>query len=224
MRRRPRHSLCNFALTQLRQTLYQPKRHVFRLVTTALSSIFQALRHSPSKAQHPKAQSQAAITLICIVRRWSLPQPQSPSLFAVQIISALARTRSLSLSLSLVCPCARNQFNQRYLALSVHPSSFLPHHHHHRLNEYPIPPASILSNSSPSSFYIQLPLHYQTISHQRRRRPIITMADAQSTVTRATSLSRKSTVASRNASLIKKNTGPHELRPSDILIERFTGK
>lgn len=50
------------------------------------------------------------------------------------------------------------------------------------------------------------------------------MADAQSTVTRATSLSRKSTVASRNASLIKKNTGPHELRPSDILIERFTGK
>ncbi|CBQ68294.1 conserved hypothetical protein [Sporisorium reilianum SRZ2] len=49
------------------------------------------------------------------------------------------------------------------------------------------------------------------------------MADAQSTVTRATSVSRKSTVASRNASLIKKNTGPHELRPSDILIERFTG-
>lgn len=50
------------------------------------------------------------------------------------------------------------------------------------------------------------------------------MADAQSTITRATSLSRKSTVASRNASLIKKNTGPHELRPSDILIERFTGE
>ncbi|SOV06772.1 uncharacterized protein UDID_05630 [Ustilago sp. UG-2017a] len=49
------------------------------------------------------------------------------------------------------------------------------------------------------------------------------MTDAHSTVTRATSLSRKSTVASRNASLIKKNTGPHELRPSDILIERFTG-
>ncbi|KAJ9473851.1 Phosphatidylinositol 4,5-bisphosphate-binding protein SLM1 [Pseudozyma hubeiensis] len=49
------------------------------------------------------------------------------------------------------------------------------------------------------------------------------MADAQSTMTRATSVSRKSTVASRNASLIKKNTGPHELRPSDILIERFTG-
>ena len=50
------------------------------------------------------------------------------------------------------------------------------------------------------------------------------MTDAHSTMTRATSLSRKSTVASRNASLIKKNTGPHELRPSDILIERFTGK
>jgi hypothetical protein len=46
--------------------------------------------------------------------------------------------------------------------------------------------------------------------------------DAHS-VSRASSLSRKSTVASRNASLIKKNTGPHELRPSDVLIERFTG-
>jgi len=46
--------------------------------------------------------------------------------------------------------------------------------------------------------------------------------DAHS-ISRASSLSRKSTVASRNASLIKKNTGPHELRPSDILIERFTG-
>ncbi|KDN38265.1 hypothetical protein K437DRAFT_28182 [Tilletiaria anomala UBC 951] len=46
--------------------------------------------------------------------------------------------------------------------------------------------------------------------------------DAHS-ISRATSLSRKSTVASRNASLIKKNTGPHELRPSDILIERFIG-
>lgn len=50
------------------------------------------------------------------------------------------------------------------------------------------------------------------------------MTDAHSTMTRGTSVSRKSTVASRNASLIKKNTGPHELRPSDILIERFTGK
>ncbi|WFC94781.1 hypothetical protein MBRA1_001415 [Malassezia brasiliensis] len=49
------------------------------------------------------------------------------------------------------------------------------------------------------------------------------MTDAQSTLTRATTASRKSTIASRNASLIKKNTGPNELRPSDILIERFTG-
>ena len=47
--------------------------------------------------------------------------------------------------------------------------------------------------------------------------------DAHS-ISRATSVSRKSTIASRNASLIKKNTGPHELRPSDILIERFVGK
>ncbi|WFD28413.1 hypothetical protein MNAN1_003423 [Malassezia nana] len=49
------------------------------------------------------------------------------------------------------------------------------------------------------------------------------MTDAQSTLTRATTASRKSTIASRNASLIKKNTGPLELRPSDILIERFNG-
>lgn len=47
--------------------------------------------------------------------------------------------------------------------------------------------------------------------------------DAHS-ISRATSVSRKSTIASRNASLIKKNTGPHELRPSDILIERFVGE
>ncbi|KAG9012357.1 hypothetical protein FRB95_009717 [Tulasnella sp. JGI-2019a] len=38
---------------------------------------------------------------------------------------------------------------------------------------------------------------------------------------RATSVSRKSTVASRNKSLIEKNTAPSDLRPSDILIERF---
>ena len=49
------------------------------------------------------------------------------------------------------------------------------------------------------------------------------MTDAHSTLTRATTASRKSTIASRNASLIKKNTGPYELRPSDILIERFNG-
>jgi len=36
-------------------------------------------------------------------------------------------------------------------------------------------------------------------------------------------VSRRSTIASRNASLVKKATGPHELRPSDILIERFNG-
>ncbi|KAK0518661.1 hypothetical protein OC834_007654 [Tilletia horrida] len=36
-------------------------------------------------------------------------------------------------------------------------------------------------------------------------------------------VSRRSTIASRNASLVKKATGPHELRPSDVLIERFNG-
>lgn len=46
--------------------------------------------------------------------------------------------------------------------------------------------------------------------------------DAHS-ISRATSVSRKSTVASRNKSLISKQTAPHELRPSDILIERFNG-
>ncbi|KAF9021610.1 hypothetical protein BDZ89DRAFT_231523 [Hymenopellis radicata] len=39
-------------------------------------------------------------------------------------------------------------------------------------------------------------------------------------VSRATSISRASTI-SRNQSLIKKNVAPHDLRPSDILIERF---
>jgi hypothetical protein len=31
-------------------------------------------------------------------------------------------------------------------------------------------------------------------------------------------------VASRNKSLISKQTAPHELKPSDILIERFNGE
>ncbi|KIY67774.1 hypothetical protein CYLTODRAFT_352493 [Cylindrobasidium torrendii FP15055 ss-10] len=39
-------------------------------------------------------------------------------------------------------------------------------------------------------------------------------------VSRATSISRASTI-SRNQSLIKKNVAPHDLRPSDVLIERF---
>ncbi|GAA5831552.1 hypothetical protein JCM3766R1_001801 [Sporobolomyces carnicolor] len=38
----------------------------------------------------------------------------------------------------------------------------------------------------------------------------------------ATGISRRSSVTSRQSQLIKKNTGPHELRPSDILIERFS--
>ncbi|GAA5993828.1 hypothetical protein JCM5350_006510 [Sporobolomyces pararoseus] len=37
-----------------------------------------------------------------------------------------------------------------------------------------------------------------------------------------TGISRRSSVTSRQSQLIKKNTGPHELRPSDILIERFS--
>jgi hypothetical protein len=44
------------------------------------------------------------------------------------------------------------------------------------------------------------------------------------TISRATSVSRASkhgSTASRNQSLIKKNVAPQDLRPSDILIERF---
>ena len=48
-------------------------------------------------------------------------------------------------------------------------------------------------------------------------------------MSRATSLSRPASRASRHGStgsrsqpLIKKNIAPHDLRPSDILIERFT--
>jgi hypothetical protein len=42
-------------------------------------------------------------------------------------------------------------------------------------------------------------------------------------ISRATSVSRASrrSSVSRSQSLIKKNTSPHDLRPSDILIERF---
>jgi hypothetical protein len=43
-------------------------------------------------------------------------------------------------------------------------------------------------------------------------------------VTRTTSISRASkhsSNVSRNQSLIKKNTAPHDLKPSDVLIERF---
>jgi hypothetical protein len=44
------------------------------------------------------------------------------------------------------------------------------------------------------------------------------------TVSRATSISRASkhsSAISRNQSLIKKNVAPHDLKPSDVLIERF---
>ncbi|KAJ1307930.1 hypothetical protein OPQ81_002006 [Rhizoctonia solani] len=41
------------------------------------------------------------------------------------------------------------------------------------------------------------------------------------TISRATSISRRSAV-SKNQALIRKSTAVHELRPSDILIERFT--
>jgi hypothetical protein len=43
-------------------------------------------------------------------------------------------------------------------------------------------------------------------------------------ISRATSISRASkqgSTISRSQSLIKKNIAPHDLRPSDVLIERF---
>ena len=49
------------------------------------------------------------------------------------------------------------------------------------------------------------------------------MNDAAS-LSRATSISkasRQGSTASRSQSLIKKNIAPHDLRPSDVLIERF---
>ena len=49
----------------------------------------------------------------------------------------------------------------------------------------------------------------------------IMQGDAQSTRSRQTGISRKSSIASRQSQLVKKATGPTDLRPSDILIERF---
>ncbi|TKA52272.1 hypothetical protein B0A53_04695 [Rhodotorula sp. CCFEE 5036] len=54
-------------------------------------------------------------------------------------------------------------------------------------------------------------MEYQQQSHRPR-----------SVATAHTGMSRRSSIASRQSQLIKKNTGPFELRPSDILIERFS--
>ena len=52
------------------------------------------------------------------------------------------------------------------------------------------------------------------------------MQNDGATISRATSISRasnKGSTISRNQSLIKKQIAPSDLRPSDILIERFVG-
>ncbi|KAF8604568.1 hypothetical protein BDV93DRAFT_522276 [Ceratobasidium sp. AG-I] len=54
-------------------------------------------------------------------------------------------------------------------------------------------------------------------SHSRAH----SVAGDGNTISRATSVSRRSAM-SKNQSLIRKSTAVHELRPSDILIERFT--
>ncbi|GAA6043350.1 hypothetical protein JCM8097_008043 [Rhodosporidiobolus ruineniae] len=60
------------------------------------------------------------------------------------------------------------------------------------------------------------PNHSRASHHgQQQQRP-------QSIHTQRTGISRRSSVASRQSQLIKKAAGPHELRPSDILIERFS--
>ena len=78
-------------------------------------------------------------------------------------------------------------------------------------------------------------LHHRSASlprHSQRNSPTFphTMNGnneaGQGTVSRATSVSRASkhgTSVSRAQSLIKKNVAPHDLRPSDVLIERFVG-
>ena len=62
------------------------------------------------------------------------------------------------------------------------------------------------------------------MSHRSLSRNRTAMSNEGASVSRATSLSRASkhgSTVSRNQSLIKKNVAPHDLRPSDILIERF---
>ena len=62
------------------------------------------------------------------------------------------------------------------------------------------------------------------MSHRSLSRNRTAMSNEGASVSRATSLSRASkhgSTVSRNQSLIKKNVAPHDLRPSDVLIERF---
>ncbi|KAF4570956.1 hypothetical protein EYR36_001775 [Pleurotus pulmonarius] len=71
-----------------------------------------------------------------------------------------------------------------------------------------------MSNVQPR-FYSQQP---------HSRRSVSTMNQETVSLSRATSVSRASkqgSTVSRNQSLIKKNVAPHDLRPSDVLIERF---
>jgi hypothetical protein len=54
--------------------------------------------------------------------------------------------------------------------------------------------------------------------------PTTTTMNDTASISRATSISRASkqgSTISRSQSLIKKNIAPHDLRPSDVLIERF---
>lgn len=64
-----------------------------------------------------------------------------------------------------------------------------------------------------------------TNHHSRQRESCLTIMNDAVSISRATSVSRASSKhgssMSRSQSLIKKNIAPHDLRPSDIMIERF---
>ena len=87
--------------------------------------------------------------------------------------------------------------------------------------------AYIIRTQPPTSFLRSFRIHStsDTDEHLNDEHDLSAMNDSVS-LSRATSLSRGSSkngsAVSRQQSLIKKNIAPHDLRPSDILIERFT--
>lgn len=62
--------------------------------------------------------------------------------------------------------------------------------------------------------------HYYSQQQQQQHSSSKMQNDGQSVRSRQTGMSRKSSM-SRQSQLVKKATGPTDLRPSDILIERF---
>lgn len=80
---------------------------------------------------------------------------------------------------------------------------------------------SIRAPSWPPSYTAHLPLsarHFFSLAAMQIDRDAVSISRARS-VSRA---SKHGSTVSRSQSLIKKSIAPHDLRPSDILIERFT--